>query len=224
MFNKFYRRKYRFLIISFISAIACTSSFLFSSAATAKLFDGPVDNLPLEQRVSLRNGEVIFLGEGGRYTCRILVTSSIDNAWKVLTDYDRFAEFLPGVKSSQILENNGDRKVFEQINKIKTLVFSIESRVEIATRESYPEQIAFKAIDGDLKTLNGEWLLEPVSPYPSAPPDQVLMTHKVRVEPGKAPSDSIFFNIYENRLKETIAAIKQETEKRSNSDDLVNLN
>ena len=198
-----------------LGAIALVSTLLFSPAATAKLFDGPVDILPVEQRVSLRKGEVIFLGKDGSYTCRILAKSSVDNAWQVLTDYDHFAEFLPGVKSSQLVEANDQGKVFEQVNKVKTFVFNVESRVRIATTESYPEQIAFKAIEGDLESLDGEWTLEPVSPYPSAPPNQVLMTHKVTVEPAKAPSDSIFFDIYESSLKETIAAIKTETEKRS---------
>ena len=208
-------KKNRFLLLPILAAIALGSSIVFSPTATAKLFDGPVDVLPLEQRVSLRNGEVVFLGEAGDYTCRFLVKTSVDNAWQVLTDYEHFAEFLPGVISSELIENNGDRKVFEQINKIKTLIFSVESRVKIASTESYPEQIAFQAVDGDLKTLNGKWLLEPVSPYPSAPTDSVLITHQVTVEPAEAPSDGIFFNIYEDRLRETLLAIKQETERRS---------
>lgn len=198
-----------------LGAIAFILSITFTPVATAKLFDGPVDKLPLQERVSLRRGEVIFLGKEGEYTCRVLAKSSLDNAWRVLTDYDRFAEFLPGVASSELIKNDGDRKVFEQISKIKAVIFSIESRVRIATIESYPQQIAFKAVDGDLETLNGKWILEPVSPYPSAPPDQVLITHQVIVEPAKTPSDRIFFDIYENRLAETLMAIKQETEKRS---------
>lgn len=208
-------RKNRFLLLPLLAATALISSIVFSPAATAKLFDGPVDVLPLEQRVSLRNGEVVFLGKDGDYTCRLLVKTSVDNAWQVLTDYEHFAEFLPGVVSSEIVETDGNLKVFEQINNIKTLIFSIRSRVKIASTESYPEQIAFQAVDGDLKTLNGEWLLEPVSPYPSAPPDSVLITHKVTVEPAEAPSDSIFFSIYEDRLQETLLAIKQEAEKRA---------
>ena len=208
-------RKNRFLLLPLLAATALISSIVFSPAATAKLFDGPVDVLPLEQRVSLRNGEVVFLGKDGDYTCRLLVKTSVDNAWQVLTDYEHFAEFLPGVVSSEIVETDGNLKVFEQINNIKTLIFSIRSRVKIASTESYPEQIAFQAVDGDLKTLNGEWLLEPVSPYPSAPPDSVLITHKVTVEPAEAPSDAIFFSIYEDRLQETLLAIKQETERRS---------
>jgi ribosome-associated toxin RatA of RatAB toxin-antitoxin module len=204
----------RFRILLLITTISCLLSIAFSPMATAKLFNGPIDQLPLEQRVSLKQGKLVFLGQEGNYTSRLLISTTVDNAWQVLTDYEHFAEFLPGVVSSQLLETNGDRKVFEQINKIKTFVFSIESRVRVATIESYPKQIAFKAVDGDLKTMNGTWTLEPISPYPSAPPDQVLITHKVMVKPAKAPSDGIFFNIYEDRLQETLKAIKQETERR----------
>ena len=208
-------------MLPLLTAIALLFSILFSASATAKLFDGPVDLLPLEQRVSLRRGELVFLGESGDYTGRFLAKTSLDNVWQVLTDYDRFAEFLPGVISSELLEHEGDRKVFQQINKVQTFIFSVESRVKIATVETYPQQIAFRAIDGDLETLNGEWLLEPVSPYPSAPPDRVLITHKVVVEPAEAPSDGIFFSIYEDSLQETLKAIKQEIKKRS-EDSLVN--
>lgn len=180
----------------------------------AKLFDGPVDRLPLEQRVSLKRGELVFTGEDGNYVSRLLITTSLDNAWQVLTDYENFANFLPGVASSELIESSGDRKVFEQINKIKTLIFSVESRVQVATTESYPDQIAFTAIDGDLETMDGTWILEAVSPYPSAPPNQVLLTHKVMVKPAQAPSKGIFFNIYEDRLQKTLEAIKAETERR----------
>lgn len=215
MFSYIDRKNHRGFLLSLLAAIAFAASILFSPAATAKLFDGPVDLLPLEQRVSLRKGELVFLGEAGNYTSRLLIKTSIDNTWQVLTDYENFAEFLPGVISSELINNNGDRKVFEQINKVKTFVFSIESRVKVATTEFYPGQISFKAIGGDLKTMNGEWKLEPVSPYPSAPPDQVLITHKVMVKPAKAPSDGIFYSIYEDRLQETLKAIKQEVEKRA---------
>ena len=201
-------------MLPLLAIISCLLGIV-APVATAKLFDGPVDKLPLEQRVSLRRGELIFLGEDGKYTSRLLMTTTMENAWQVLTDYDNFAEFLPGVISCEVLESNGDRKVFEQINKVQTFVFSVESRVKIATTESYPEQITFKAVDGDLDKMDGTWRLEPVSPYPSALPNQVLVTHKVMVEPAKAPSDGIFFSIYEDRLQETLEAIKKETERRS---------
>ncbi len=215
MINRFYRQKNRYFILPILGAIAFILSITFSPAVNAKLFDGPVDVLPVEQRVALRKGEVILIGEKGKYTCRILTDSTIENAWQVLTDYENFAEFLPGIESSKLIEQQGDRAIFEQVNKVKTLVFSIEARLQIANTESYPKQIAFEAVDGDIKSLKGKWTLEPVSPYPSAPPNQVLLTHQVTVEPNKSLSDEIFYKIYESRLEETVAAIKQETEKRS---------
>jgi ribosome-associated toxin RatA of RatAB toxin-antitoxin module len=187
---------------------------VFVPPATAKLFDGPVDKLPVLERVALKEGKVILTGEQGQYVCRILVQGDLDNVWRVLTDYDNFEEFLPGVADSQLVQINGDRKIFEQINQVKTLIFSTKARIRLAITESYPQQIAFDFVDGDLDALNGTWLLEPVSPYPSAPPDRVLITHRVSVEPNKMPSKSIFYNIYESTLEKTLAAIKSEIEER----------
>ena len=205
-------KKSRYLIAMIGGAIALN---IFTPQATAKLFDGPVDKLPVLERAALREGKVILLGEDGQYTCRILVNGSMDTVWQVLTDYDNFEQFLPSVTESELVEQNGDRKVFEQINKIKTFIFTTKSRVRIAVTESYPQTIRFESVEGDLDTMDGKWLLEPVSPYPSAPPNQVLITHQVQVTPASTPSRSIFYNIYENTLEATLAAIKQEVEIRT---------
>lgn len=187
---------------------------VFVPPATAKFFKGPVDNLPVAERVALKEGKVILIGQQGQYICRILVNSNLDRVWQVLTDYDNFEEFLPGVAESQLVQTNGNRKIFEQVNQVKTLIFSTKARIRLAITESYPQRIAFDFVDGDLDALNGTWLLEPVSPYPSAPPNQVLITHQVSVEPNTMPSKTIFYNIYENTLEKTLAAIKTEIEER----------
>jgi ribosome-associated toxin RatA of RatAB toxin-antitoxin module len=187
---------------------------VFVPPARAKLFDGPVDKLPVLERVALKEGKVILTGEQGQYVCRILVNSNVDNVWQVLTDYDNFEEFLPGVAESELVQADGDRKIFEQVNQVKTLIFRTQARIRLAITESYPQHITFDFVDGDLDTLNGTWLLEPVSPYPSAPPNQVLITHRVSVEPNTIPSKSIFYNIYESTLEKTLTAIKNEIEER----------
>ncbi|WP_449003392.1 SRPBCC family protein [Myxosarcina sp. GI1(2024)] len=207
------QRRQVFLIC--LGAIALIICLIASPDADAKLFDGPVDKLPVLERVALREGKVTLAGEEGKYTGRMLVEASRDTAWQVLTDYEGFDNFLPNVDSSRLLETNGDRKVFEQISTIKTLIFKTEARVRLAITESYPQQIQFEAIAGDFKTLNGSWLLEPVSPYPSAPPNSVLITHRVEVKPASSPANSFFYGIYEDSLEKSLAAIKAETEKRS---------
>ena len=185
-----------------------------STPAKAKLFDGPVDKLPVIDRVALRKGSVVLTGEEGNYLCRILVDGSIDDAWKVLTDYDNFEAFLPGVTTSQLVQNQGNHKIFEQINLIKTLMFRTEARIRLSITEDYPQKIVFNIVDGDVEDLNGTWLLEPVSLYPSAPPSQVLITHQVEVQPNSQLGKLIFYRIYENRLSQTLSAIKKEVEAR----------
>ncbi|MBD3885273.1 SRPBCC family protein [Phormidium tenue FACHB-886] len=169
----------------------------------------PVDQLPKQDQATLREGKVVLEGEGGEYTGRILVTAPVDTTWNVLTDYGNFKDFLPNIVSTQILTNQGSEKVYEQINVTQILVFSHRSRVVIAASESYPSQIAFRLVEGEIKSLQGTWTLEPVAP------NQVLITNRVTVDPGSAADRGIFFNIYKSTMRDTIVALKREIERRA---------
>jgi len=148
-------------------------------------------------------------GKEGQYVAKIIVNSSADTTWKVLTDYNNFYRFLPNVISSKVLKTEGNKKTFEQVYQIQALVFKQQTRVVIASTETYPQQIAFKRVDGDLKGLQGTWKIEPISAK------QVLIEHQVTVDPGSTPSLSLFYTIYENSLKQTLEAIKKEAESRN---------
>ncbi len=208
-----YLQQQRRLFRGCLAAIALSATIAFVADASAKLFDGPVDRLPAIERDALRQGRVILNGEKGNYTVRVLVKGSVDTAWEVLTDYENFPQFLPNITSSQIIENNGNRKVFEQINRVRAFLFTKNTRVRLAITETYPQQIAFSLVEGDLKSLEGFWQLEPVSPHPSAPPDRVLITQQVTVKSDSG--GSIFYSIFEDALEKTLAAIEQEVHQRS---------
>jgi ribosome-associated toxin RatA of RatAB toxin-antitoxin module len=135
-----------------------------------------------------------------------MATGSVDTAWSVLTDYNHFADFLPAVESSQILSSDQNQKVFEQVNVIRIFPITHRERIVIAANESYPSQIAFQMVEGDLKSLQGSW-------YITRGGNQVMITHQVLVEP--ASNRSLFFGIYKNNLEKTMAALQQEIERRS---------
>lgn len=205
-------RKYQ-LFRYLLLAIALTTAIAFTPIASAKLFDGPVDRLPVLERVALREGRVVVTGDRGNYTARVLVTASKATTWEVLTDYNNFQQFLPNVATSQLLESNGNQKVFEQVNVFRVLAIAQRSRVRIAVTETYPQTIAFRLVEGDLGSLEGTWNLEPVSQIPGRQPDKVLISHQVAVDPGSNPQ-GLFFSIYKNSLTNTLAALKQEIEQR----------
>jgi ribosome-associated toxin RatA of RatAB toxin-antitoxin module len=189
-----------------ISAIALAASLTLTPAASIAT-SNPIAQLPAQEQATLRSGDAYLTGQNGQYTCRILVKAPVATAWKVLTDYNNFKNFLPNVTASQVVESKGNRKVFEQVYTIQALIFSQDSRVRIAATESYPKKIDFQMVDGDLDSLKGVWRIEPVSA------NQVLITHQVTVTPKTKKNQALFYGIYEDTLENTLRAVKQQAEK-----------
>lgn len=162
---------------------------------------------PIYSQVPPVTGAVLT-GKNGRYTGEITVNSSADTAWKVLTDYDNFKRFMPTVIESKLLTTQGNQKVFELVYNIRAFVVDKRVRVRIANTETYPSQIAFTLVEGDLETLQGTWTIRPISS------GQVTIRQQVAVDPGSIPSRIIFYSIYESSLKNTLEAIKKEAEGR----------
>lgn len=207
-------QKYCRLFAVGISAIALNISMV-SIPTKAELFNSALDRLPVTERVALRQGQNLVTGSKGKYTGKVLVTANVATAWQVLTDYNNFSRFLPNIVSSKLIQNNRDRKVFEQVQVIHAFVITKKSRVRIAVKETYPKQIAFSLVEGDLKSLQGTWRIEPISSHPGAPPNQVLIIHQVNADPGAIATRSLFYSIYKDTLENTLVALKKEVERRS---------
>lgn len=159
------------------------------------------------QLLALQYGETSVTGDNGQYVAKVLVKAPTGKAWEVLTDYDNFKHFLPNVSDSKLLSAQGNRKVFEQVSEFQVLLFTKRARVRISTSETYPQQIDFQIVEGDVKSLRGTWQLS------NPAPNLVLITHRVTVDPG-SNNRGIFFRIYKDSLKNTLTALKQEIESR----------
>jgi len=167
------------------------------------------------ERAALQDNQVSLIGEKGVYTGRILVQSSVDQAWDVLTDYHNYPEFLPNVVSAQVLEANGNQKVFEQIQKVSVFFVNRETRLKIAVTENQFTDINFNLVEGDVNTLDGSWDLIPITQAKESTPTQVLITYRVKVEPDETVPSSVFYPLYQDSLKNSLEAIKTEIEKRA---------
>lgn len=191
-------------------AIVVTAAVPALSQTTATL-----SQLTAQEQSALEEGQATVTGSNGQFTGRVLVDAPAATAWQVLTDYDNFEQFLPNIETSQLLESAGDRRVFEQVNVVRFFPITRRSRVVIASTLSYPQQINFSLVEGDLDELQGSWRLETVA---SPAGEQLLITHQVTVAPkGSGATRGIFFNTYRNILEDTLSALKQESERRSES-------
>ncbi|MEL7334333.1 MAG: SRPBCC family protein [Cyanobacteria bacterium J06560_2] len=173
-----------------------------------------------QEQAALTDGQVTVTakraGDEGQFVARVLVDAPTETAWEVLTDYDNFKDFLPNVKDSALLEEAGNRKVFQQLNVVSVVpgVLDIESRVQIASVESFPQQVDFELVGGDLALLEGQWALVPVVSEDEDSADKVLITHQVNIDPGESSPRGLFFSTYRLVLEDSLAAAKTETEAR----------
>lgn len=81
---------------------------------------------------------------------------TIEEFFKIVSDYEKYPEFLTEVKSVKILKDSGAVKEMEyHVSLIKTFKYKLRA-TEVANKS-----IKFEFIGGDVfKSMNGSWLLK----------------------------------------------------------------
>ncbi len=116
----------------------------------------------------------------------VRIQASPETVWRVLTDCDHAASFIPGVKRCRRVDSapDGSWDIVEQEAKYSWLMPAITSVI----RDDYdrPRRIDFKLVSGDLKEEEGHWVL--VDPPPRGPAmtrhEATLVEYELHVEPG----------------------------------------
>jgi len=80
-------------------------------------------------------------------------------AWRVLTDYDGLAGFVPGMRSSRIVSAPGEPVVLEQKGTSGILFLRVPIEVLARIDEVPMKSVKFQSIGGSLRNKRGEWVL-----------------------------------------------------------------
>lgn len=77
--------------------------------------------------------------------------------FKIVSDFEKYPEFLPEVKSVKITKNEGSTKEMEySVSLVKTFKYKLKS-TEVA-----PSKVDFHFVEGDVfKTMKGSWNIAP---------------------------------------------------------------
>jgi ribosome-associated toxin RatA of RatAB toxin-antitoxin module len=89
------------------------------------------------------------------------IEADVVDAWKVLTDYDKLADFIPGMQQSYVVSRNGSSVVVDQRGEAGVLFLTFPMRVRLAIEERPYDRIVSTAIAGDFKELHGVYKLQP---------------------------------------------------------------
>jgi ribosome-associated toxin RatA of RatAB toxin-antitoxin module len=90
---------------------------------------------------------------------RVEVAASPELAFAVLTDYDRMADFLPGMLASEVVARKGNSVVIEQSANEGIFLFRQRIDVRLAIDETPPLRLTIRALAGSFKELTGSYLL-----------------------------------------------------------------
>jgi len=119
---------------------------LLSSPAVA----GDNDEVKVEAR---REGDAVLVNAVAR------ISADLDSAWTILTGYDRYAEFIPDLKSSQVLLREGNTAIVEQKGEAGFFLFHFKVEVTFLVAEEPRTSIRSRALSGTFREMTGTYLL-----------------------------------------------------------------
>ena len=93
--------------------------------------------------------------------CRANLDAPLDLVWQTLTDYNRLAEFIPGMRRSRVVERRGPVTVVEQLGDAGFLFLTFPIEVTLASTERPPYTLEVSMLKGNLKRLDGAYRIEP---------------------------------------------------------------
>ncbi|MGC9502413.1 SRPBCC family protein [Baaleninema sp.] len=194
----------------FISASFIASTAFLIGSLTPTLPTLAVDVPAAETQLARREGEIRITRDAeNTYTAEILLDASAEEVWNVIADYNNFSNFLPNIVSSNVLESEGNRSVVEQISERRVLFINVRSRIRTENLETQNQRIDFRLVEGDLAKLEGSWILETV-----ADSNHLRLKQTVNVSPEDGTPETIFYDIFEQSLADTLEAIREEVLRR----------
>ncbi|MCC5613485.1 SRPBCC family protein [Nostoc sp. CHAB 5836] len=96
-------------------------------------------------------------------SAKVQIPQSVEQIWRVLTDYEALPDFIPNLAKSRLIEHPSGGIRLEQVGSQRLLNFNFCARVVLDLEEYFPKEINFRMIEGDFKGFSGSWCLEPYS-------------------------------------------------------------
>jgi uncharacterized protein YndB with AHSA1/START domain len=150
-----------------------------------------VDDLAVQQQLTAGQVAVRFAFDGNeshiRLHAAVKINAPPEVIWRVLTDCEHAASFIPGLKRCTRMQSapDGSWELFEQEAKYSWLMPAVTTVFRADYKK--PRRIDFRRISGDLKDEVGTWLIEEdprkTTAAPLAP-HATIVEYVLYVDPG----------------------------------------
>jgi ribosome-associated toxin RatA of RatAB toxin-antitoxin module len=106
-----------------------------------------------------------------------MLKADAPTAWRVLTDYGRYADFIPDLRASRVLARRGPTVTVEQFGDATLGLLRMSLDVTFEITELAPNSLRSRAVAGSLRSLESSYELTPVA-------TGVRLDYRGRIEPG----------------------------------------
>ncbi|MEO8627803.1 MAG: SRPBCC family protein [Betaproteobacteria bacterium] len=120
-----------------------------------------------------RDGEAVLVEARAQLQCGLRV------AWSVLTDYGRYPDFIPDMKTSRIVARTGNFAVVEQTGEAGFFLFHFPISVTLDVTEVEGASVSSRASAGTFREMTGIYRLV-------ESPDGLWLTYSGRMVPSFA--------------------------------------
>jgi len=147
--------------------------------------------------------------EGERFDikARAGIDATVADAWRVLTDYDRLAEFIPGVSESRVVSREDSWAVIELRGEASWLFFTFPMHVWLAIAEFPYDRIESNAIGGNFRQMHGVYFLRTI-------PGGIELRYEGTFTPDFVVPPLIGTLLIRSRLEKRFRALVREIERR----------
>jgi coenzyme Q-binding protein COQ10 len=135
-------------------------------------------------------------------TRSITIDAPLEKTFQVISDYDRYAEFLPQVKKIHTANRSGDQvDVHYEVEVIKTIKYALR------VKEEKPKKISWTFISGDfMKDNKGSWVLEDLGG------GKTKATYSIEMAFGMLVPKTVVNTLAESQLPSMMEAFKKRAE------------
>jgi ribosome-associated toxin RatA of RatAB toxin-antitoxin module len=138
----------------------------------------------------------------------VVLDADTATAWRVLTDYNRYAEFIPDLRRSRVIARRGATVTVEQSGDAALWLLKIPLDITFEIREIPPSRLQSRAIAGSLRTLTSSYALTPAAPG-------TRLDYVGRIAPGFELFGRIEQAAIEHNVARQFQALADEIERQS---------
>jgi ribosome-associated toxin RatA of RatAB toxin-antitoxin module len=91
------------------------------------------------------------------------LAAPLTTAWRVLTDYEHYADFIPDLKSSRVLARAGNTAIVEQKGEAGFFFYHFPLEVTFSVTEVPGYSVSSRAISGTFREMIGSYVLTEIS-------------------------------------------------------------